>query len=128
MARMGIKEFLKPTKGKVFIFVLVIILIFASGFFSYRCFGPCNLTPTQQILSKTSDTLRLILSPGITNLLGDNGFFIGYKPYGNLGGVLEGIFHFGLDIIYWYLLSCIIIWIYRRIKNKNQIQEVPRPV
>ena len=111
--RMG---FLKLTKGKVIVFVIILLLAFFSIAIQKKCIGECIPQPKYITIFPT------ILSPGITNLFGDNGFFINYKPSGNIGIISEGVFHFGLDIIYWYLLACLIILVIGKFKNKNVVE------
>jgi hypothetical protein len=107
---MSFKQFIKPTKGKIILTIVIAVLALLSIGFESKCMPgkACDFSTFDTVMNYASK----IISPGINNLLGDNGFFMNYKPSGNFGMVLEGIFHFGLDIVYWYLLSCVIIWLF----------------
>lgn len=106
---MEFKKFIKPTKGKIILTIIIAVLALLSIGLQRRCLGTCNVSAFDTIIKYVS----ALISPGVNNLLGDNGFFINYEPSGNIGMVFEGIFHWGLDIVYWYLLSCIIIWLFK---------------
>ena len=105
---MGIKEFLKPTILKI---ILTIIFIVVSLLFVYF---PAPLWIEESNNIATIDFY--------TNI---RGFPIPYLIINIGGGVVQGfsIFYFGLliDLIFWYLLSCLIIFIYNKVgKNKNK--------
>ena len=110
---MGVKEFFKPTKKKIILFIIIAVIFLLSNGLKIASFGR-PLTPTEKFLN----TIPAITSPGIHALFADNGFFIGYKPYGTFDMILEGIVHFGIDLIYWYILAGLIIFIVTKIKSK----------
>lgn len=61
------------------------------------------------------------MSPGVNSLMADNGFFIGFKPDGTADMVFEGIFHFSVDLIYWYILAGLAIFFVDKIRRKNSL-------
>lgn len=63
------------------------------------------------------NTIPQITSPGINALLRDDGFFMNYRPDGTAGMIFEGIVHVALDLVYWYILSCLILLIYHKAKK-----------
>ena len=110
---MGVKEFLIPNKSKIILFIIILVLGLLSNGFKVSCFGNCDLSSTQKLL----DNLPRITSPGLNALIGDNGFFMNYKARGTFSMVLEGAFHLLTDLVYWYLLSCIIIYLSTKIRR-----------
>jgi len=108
------KEFFKPTKGKIILFIVILILgVFSDGF-KIAVFGR-PLTSTEKLIN----AIPKFTSPGINALMRDDGFFIGYKPYGTFGMVLEGMVHVFVDLVYWYLLSCLLVFLFRKIKKRT---------
>ena len=113
---MSIKEFFRPTKKKIIIFIIILIVGLLSNGLRFGAFGR-PLTSTEKFLN----TIPSVTSPGINALMRDNGFFINFKPYGTFDMILEGIVHIGIDVFYWYLLAGIIIFLVSKIKSKKQI-------
>ncbi|GEM_PF-2064584 len=101
---MGLKEFFRPAKSKIIVFIIILLIFALSNGLKTGAFGR-PLTSTEKFLN----SVPMITSPGINALLRDNGFFVGYKPYGTVDMVFEGVFHLGLDLIYWYALSCAVV-------------------
>ena len=113
---MTIKEFFKPTKQKIIIFIIIAIVCLLSHGLRMESVGN-PLTSTQKVLN----TIPAITSPGINALLKDNGFFISYKPDNNIDMTVEIIFHICIDIIYWYILASIVILLRDKIKSKHKM-------
>jgi len=86
------KEFLKPDKKKI---ILMIIFLLATFFFSNVCMGPGGIA------------YNLILAP----------FYIYNKGTGIYSLCTWNFIPLLLSFIYWYLLSCLIVWIYKKIKK-----------
>jgi hypothetical protein len=96
---MGIKEFIKPTIGKIVLFVLLMVGI----------------------------TFYLIM----TNIIYDTmilvGFPLNFYPVGSVrilpdGSPLTQIVEFSylnfiLNLIFWYLISCLIVYTYNKIRK-----------
>ena len=114
---MGVKEFFKPTKKKIALLVIILIFGLLSHGFKIGSFGR-PLTSTEKFMNN----IPVVISPGISALLGDNGFFMNYKPWGTFDMILEGIFHIGIDVILWYLLSCVILHLI--VKRKENVSSV----
>lgn len=111
---MELKEFFMPTKTKIILFIIILLIGLLSNGLKINAFGR-PLTPTEDFLNDVPK----VTSPGINALLRDDGFFVNYKPYSTADMVLEGIFHFGIDLIYWYILSCLLIYLISKIKSKK---------
>jgi hypothetical protein len=118
---MKMKRFFKLTRLKTFLFGMILMngiytaTIFKSNWI--QCFGgSCEIPIAAKILTYVMS----LLSPGINNLFSDNGFFIGQKTYGLADAIPQLIVHVGLDLLYWYLILCLIISLYYRIKRKGE--------
>lgn len=92
---MNIKQFLKPDWRKFIVFIIILIISLMSVFFS-GCFSgrPCFIFPWTIF----TFILDFFMEFG----------FLGFWPVAIP------------SIIYWYLLSCFIIWIYDKIKVKKK--------
>jgi hypothetical protein len=93
---MNIKHFLKPDWRKIVIFVVLFIAIFLIGYYKY--------------LTLDSWTFGIPFE-----------FSSGYGPcpYPNVIECNKNNFIFlVLDIIIWYILSCLIIWVYDKFRKK----------
>jgi hypothetical protein len=89
------KEFLKPDKKKIVltvIFPVLTITIYISAWLFGQMFK--------------SGVLFVILI---------NLFMIFAFPYFSIGSELVGLIS---SFIYWYLLSCLIVWVYGKVKKK----------
>ena len=91
----NLKDFLKPTKGKIVVFVLIFFLAIN---FSLTIYIGTTVGKVERILCP-----HYWLSSYIA-------------PADRLAFLL-----FITDLIYWYLLSCLIIFIYARVKEKLRI-------
>jgi len=115
----NVKEFFKPTKGKIILTGVAVIAYLASVWYFYYW-------PDLQDLGELA-VLALILMPLIY------GFMVPSIPFYKLIDALLGGSHpktlteylvstiaMGLPIyiVYWYVLSCTIIWIYDKVKKK----------
>jgi uncharacterized membrane protein len=125
---MNWKQFLKPNKKKIAIFVALVILIFVSvmiyelskPFGSTLCdTEECSIEREAMYARENlNDTLFLLTaSPFLAILLslGD----LAHSNYG-LYEALSWIL-FILSFVYWYVISCLIFWIYdnfRKVKKK----------
>ena len=121
MNYMSWKEFLKPTSkkitwtvciGVVTIFILLLPHGISSGF-------------------DTTDFVSILLSPPLGILFNYNVFYAllnGVVPKDSWnytllnGNIPNDLFLLGLclSIFYWYLLSCLIVWIYDKFRNSKK--------
>lgn len=113
---MNWKEFLKPQKKKLTLFIIIIVISCIFGFFympliggfvvyrnvflipfgsqELKCNGGCSVPqecPEEMVLCPIRNIIDYLLN----------------EPH-----------YFVITVIYWYLLSCIIIWIYDKVKKK----------
>lgn len=119
--RMKLEKFFKLTKFKTFLFGMILMnaIYTARILKENQCFGgPCEIPITAKIFSYVIS----LLFPGVSNLFADNGFFIGHKTYGLADAIPQLIVHVGLDILYWYLILCLIITLYYRVKRRGEGQ------
>lgn len=101
--KMGWKEFFKPTKGKLIInvylwispFALFFILVLINGGFEGNCFGNSTLCTVIDWLMELGKVI--------------------YFPYFISKNILMLLI---TSLLYFYLLSCIITFIYNKSKNK----------
>lgn len=89
----GLKDFLKPTKGKIAVFILISFLVI-------------NFSLTIYIGTTVGKATR-ILSPHYW-------LYSYIVPADRLAFLL-----FITDLIYWYFLSCLIIFIYNRLRGNR---------
>ncbi len=97
---MGLKEFLMPDWRKIRVFVILSILSF---FYVYNCYPQ--------------------YSSGICEAHGLPLAYWSYSTRSKMPPVMDTNFsYFGLigDLIIWYLLSCLIIWAYGKLKRKSK--------
>lgn len=57
--------------------------------------------------------------PGTTQLMRDNGFLVGYKTWGIWDAIPQLIFHIGIDIFYWYLIICLIVFLVNKMRTRS---------
>ncbi|MBS3148177.1 hypothetical protein J4219_04795 [Candidatus Woesearchaeota archaeon] len=98
------KEFLYPTKIKLAGFFAVIVLALITHVVYLRsvsvgigCVGFCPV----------AKSIYTIVSPGISALGQGNAFFVNYPTRTFVPSILSAIFHFGLDFVWWYVISCL---------------------
>lgn len=96
---MNFKQFLKPDWRKIVIFFILMILSIFSFFHMTLVSLPFAVVPSLW------DVLASVLAPSLVVIYGF------YFPY--------SVLIILITIIYWYLLSCFIVWIYNRIKKKK---------
>lgn len=125
---MNWEQFLKPNKKKILIFIALVILFILSMmiYFLSRPISETSCTTEECKIEREAmyarrnlnDTLFLLIaSPFIavaflftwTNLIYTNPEF-----YNALDIIL-----FILSFFYWYILSCIIVWIYDKFRKKK---------
>ena len=100
---------MKPDGGKILLFLLIVIASFITGFLG-TCFGgngPCYFFPWSYI-SYALSSISIIFSV--------TGFEFLYRE--NL--LLYDIVIFlglALNAIYWYIIACFSIWVYRNRKK-----------
>ena len=113
---MGSKKYFDLKTWKIIIFIIIFIfaILTASG---PKCFAGINISCESSILHKITSYGFSVLLPGINNLLADNGFFIGHKTIGIWDTIPQLIVHIGLDLLYLYLLACIVVSIIRKFKK-----------
>jgi hypothetical protein len=97
---MNWKEFLKLNLNKLFLFMVISNYTILGLLFLFR---PGLDTSFLDVF----DTLLVFLSPI---------HFFEILEVGYFG--INLIFYMFLTVIYWYLLSCLIIWIYDKLKKK----------
>lgn len=93
MIKMNLKKFLKPDWRKIVIFL---ILFMSSSFIIYF------------------DTKFYFIGFPLA-------FYYKHPSYGRSPSWIEGfsLNYLLLDLILWYLLSCLIVWIYDKVKKKR---------
>lgn len=96
-----IKQFLKPNRKKVIIFIIIFILLVV-----FREFFESNIFFLNQLIRApflflTFPFYFLILSASQSALLAIIGLIIGIS-----------------GLIFWYFISCLIVWIYEKFKKK----------
>ena len=99
---MNLKEFLRPTKGKIIILILIFIL---SLFFGFK-----------------ESYVSVEMEGGYRHLEFNKVFFplsqnIYYIPSYGLSHIITFIVIYLCGIIYWYSLACLIIFLYQKIKS-----------
>ena len=100
------KEFLKPKKSKIILFFILLLIAFLTGFFSTAFGKMCGLgVECQQPFIHDASIFVFSILTFILNWIGHLSYFI----------LIIGII---LNLIYLYILSCLIIYIYNKIKKK----------
>lgn len=100
-------KFLKPTKGKIILFFIIGIIVLFLEFMKGGCFGPGPNAGPFACLSPILSIFYVILNPFF--LLG--GIIIHGKELIHL---FATILFITLQILYTYLISCLIIYIFKR--------------
>jgi hypothetical protein len=107
------KKFLKPTKGKIIISIIFVLVFFILDYtlfgFGKPSFSPHKIENVESLVMiiYTLPT-ELILSPTV-----------GYLIQGNpILGVIILVLSLASLGIYWYLISSSIVWIYSKIRKK----------
>ena len=102
---MNVKQFLKPDQGKIVILVIITIVLsllpFKFGSVYYNAHG----LPLPLYFCMPNGLYVYPEAPA------PNCGFVDY-PYLYLYSLI--------DIVFWYLISCFIIWIYDKLKKKPQ--------
>lgn len=107
----SLKDFLKPTKGKLIIFGFIFLLtIFLRGIVT-------------ELKIKTLEVIEKILSPHyLLYTIVENWQIpspISFGPiFGAIFYYLFIILAFAFGLFFWYLIACLIIFIYERLKEK----------
>ena len=96
---MGLKEFFKPTKGKIILFIILMGFLNFIWIFGQGC----------------SDCRMLVGLPLSFYPVGSGTFFDARDPVPEV--VSFSIVNFILNIVFWYLLACLIVLIYRKIRK-----------
>lgn len=94
-------KFLRPTKGKVIIFIIFLVINIALFLYTPKCFG--SHCPFDGFIA-------LFLEIGLLNIfdkIGALGILQNYMVLFNIAG-----------LIIWYLVSCAIVFGYLKIKRK----------
>jgi hypothetical protein len=107
---MNFKQFLKPDRRKIVIFVIINIILLIP-LISFSCIF-CQATAPVDILMKCGNDHY--------NLPWETSVYCG-KPY-KLTSILIAIYYpsiFIATLIITYLLSCLIVWIYDKVKKKK---------
>ena len=120
---MNWKQFLKPTLGKIVIFIafgIISFLILTYYTFVNTCAGGC-VDPNCPQLHCRMQTTNLMLMPSFP-LLSTNFINIGDEVNVErdwpLGSNTPAVWI--TSIIYWYILSCLIVWIYGKFRGKKK--------
>ena len=108
-------EKFKLTNLKTFLFGMILMNSIHTIKMPSCVGGPCEIA----FISKIISFFVPILLPGTSNLFSDNGFFLGYKTYGLTDAIPQLIVHIGVDVLYWYLIICLITRLYRKFTQKN---------
>lgn len=113
---MNIKEFFRPTIAKIVIFIIIAILAFTLGL-NRGEFNQGPQVPSYIQLAPSICSETLIFSPIFWPVMTSNSWVCADFRNTNLRSfiLLVGI----SSIIYWYLISCLIIFIYQKIKSKS---------
>ncbi len=118
MTKTGVKEFLRPTKVKALITFLIVILPFIIGFVLFflnggiegRCWGEWKYLkndPFCVITNYIAYFMSIIFFPLIMF---------------NADSVYLSMLRYPIFILYSYFLSCLIIFIYNKIRNKGKFK------
>ena len=114
MLIMNWKEFLKPTKWKIALFCLILVLLFTFDFFLYGSIGGWTeshyyfLIPYPLAFGIHSITLQQTITycaPSVIGCVPGTFYKIDY-------------FGFGFNLLFWYLISCLIVLGYHKVKKK----------
>jgi hypothetical protein len=107
------KDFLKPTKMKMVIFLNFGIILFLFGAFSLFWLMSEIENPVYDMIVKRFSIIIFFILIGVV-------FLAIQGPYAYLEnlGFPAIILALILIIFYWHILSCLIVWIYEKVKKK----------
>ncbi len=117
MDKETIKEFLKPTKGKIVVFVFVIIM---------ANFPPIGGFPDEVLPGGGPSYIGY--TPNMFFWLFATSYLFEYTPFfidpflrANGFGLAQTMLKFiWIFPIYWYILSCLTVFVYDKLKTKKQ--------
>ncbi|OHB21790.1 MAG: hypothetical protein A2939_01680 [Parcubacteria group bacterium RIFCSPLOWO2_01_FULL_48_18] len=112
---MNLKEFLKPSRGKILIFVLLITLtiittIIAGTNSSDVCIGNC--TYKRNIIAESAEKVLYVFALPVVL-----GTWVNTHVQPILGDIVTILIVLSAELAYLYLLSCATIFIYQKIKG-----------
>jgi len=113
---MKVKEFLWPDKKKLVVFVIIALLAMSIG---VGYISPWGMGPIEQTFYNPIFWLPVLLIYGriVTTGYGDNPLKLLFQihPGFSVGAILS--------IPYWYLLSCLLVSTYNKLKTKGKKHE-----
>lgn len=105
---MNLKEFLKPDWRKI---VITLVFFFC---YSYLFFSSLYFTPPLETYREPSELENILFK-----LLGFPTFVASIFVKGGFGiDQTYMILSFFVTIFYWYLLSCLVVWVCNKVKKK----------
>lgn len=116
---MNWKQFLKPDRRKIVLFVLLAILFIFSIMIYLSSIPPGALCTTEEckIERARQDLIDILFLLIVSPFLVLDEYLVGYIPeFSNALNLIAII----LSFFYWYILSCFIVWIYDRFRKKNK--------
>lgn len=104
---MSFKDFIKPTKGKIILTILQGIIFFIAK--RYHSMMLCDGCTVQSTWNNFLGTISSIFSPFFVWLINRSGTPLNQEADIILWGILT--------LVYWYLIACIIIAVYKFFKK-----------
>jgi len=109
---MKFKDFIKPTKRKLIIFLVIAILANLPFIGYFKITTGC---PPPILCTNFANIFNPVLNPVFFLFGGQDDIPIATYSYSGIGEIYYALMI--LNIIYWYILSCVIILIYNKIKK-----------
>ncbi len=103
------KEFFKPTRGKFIFLILIFLLMFFIGFYFLALCDPC---PCLRSAGSPFKFLEEIVS-GPSLLSSELVYDCGVRTAN------FSLFYLIIDGIFWYLIICLVSFLYKKIKPKK---------
>jgi len=111
---MNFKDFIKPTKRKLIIFLIIAILANIPFIGYFKITTGC---PPPILCTNFTNIFNPLLNPLFFLFGGEDDAPIATYSYSGIGEIYYVLMI--LNIIYWYIVSCLIILIYNNIKKSK---------
>jgi len=110
------KEFLEPKKKKLTLFIIILVISSIFGFFYTPLIGGFIVYRTVFLIPFSSQELECSGGCSVPQECPEQ---MKLCPIKNIiDYVLNEPHYFAITVVYWYFLSCLIIWIYDKIKKR----------
>jgi len=114
---MNLKGFLKPQKKQFTLFIIILVISCVFGFFNTPLIGGFVVYRTIFLIPFSSQNLECNGGCSVPQECPEE---MNLCPIRNIIDYLfKEPYYFVITVIYWYLLSCLIVWVYDKVKKRK---------